>query len=204
MKEERFNQLRNMVSKREDNSEKVTGVADGRYDESIQYVRGDIQKESKEAKRLEEAGYVLIYPKISRNPKDGKEVNEYLNQNDVMIFDKVSENPNVDTIHAIEMHYNKEESISQLAMKGEDGSLTFKADNDLKKIYDSIGIKYEEKEHGNITVTSNIKRKEVEKGKIAQIYENAKGKVKGAFNNLKNFFKGKESEKNIEQEDNER
>ncbi len=198
MKEERYVQLKEMISGEARPGGEICGVVDGRYEEQIQYASGTIQKESEEAKRLEEAGYVLIYPKISDYPKDGKGVNEYLNQNYAMIVDKVNENPNVNMIHQIAQFYNQQEmGYDNMALMEENASLTFKADDDLKKIYDSIGIKYEEKEHGDINVASNVKRREVEKGKMAQIYDKVKGKVKGAFNNLKSFFKGKENEKTL-------
>lgn len=44
------------------------------------------------------------------------------------------------------------------AIVEKDGSLRYRADDELKKIYDSIGIEYEEKENGEITVSSDIKR----------------------------------------------
>ncbi len=198
MKEERFTQLKEMIDGEAGLGGKICGVGDGRYEESIQYVLADIQRGSWEAERLEKAGYVLIYPKIADHPKDGKKINEYLNKNNAIIVDKVNENPNVDMIHKIAQFYNKQEiTYNNMASMEENGSLTFSADDDLKKIYDSIGIKYEEREYGNINVTSDVKRKEIEKGKMAQVYDKVKGKVKGAFNNLKSFFKGKENEKTL-------
>lgn len=194
MKEERLAQLKEMVTRKPGERE-IAGIFDGRYEEPIQYASGTVQKGSEEAKKLEEAGYVLIYPKISDYPRDGKEVNEYLNQNSAMIVDKVNENPNVNMIHKIAQHYYGQEIGGNYALMEENGSLTFQADDELKKIYDSIGIKYEEKENGDITVASDVKKMEIKKGTIARLYENAKGKVQSAFNKLKNFFKGKDNEK---------
>ena len=197
MKEQRYEELKKIIN----DSAEINTIADGRYEEPIQYTMGLIERDSSVAKELEKAGYVLIYPKISELPRDGKETNKYLNRNDAMIIDKLDKNPDVQTIYQIAKHYNKEELGFEPALLGEDGSLTFNADDDVKKIYDTIGITYNEKENGDINVVSTEKRKEVSKGKIAQIYEKAKGKLKGTVNRFKNFFKTKE-EKSIDQESN--
>lgn len=201
MREDRFRNLEKVLPGRKIGLGKddINGIYNSRYEEEpTQYAMMQIQRGSPEAERLEKAGYVLVYPKIADYPKDGIEVNEYLNQNDAMILDKVSKNPNVDVIHSIAMHYNKEDR-PDLALQEKDGSLTFAADEGLKKIYDEIGIEYEEKENGDITVRSDVKMKEIPKSKMAQIYDKAKGKIKGAFNNLKNFFKGKDQNKTLEE-----
>ena len=197
MKEQRNEKLKKIIN----DSAEITGIVDGAYEERVRYTLGLIERDSSAAKELEKAGYVLIYPKISDLPRDGKGVNKYLNRNDAMIIDKVDKNPDVHTIYEIAKHYNKEDWRFGPALAEEDGSLTFEVDDDVKKIYDTIGITYNEKENGYINVVSTEKRKEVSKGKIAQIYEKAKGKLKGTVNRFKNFFKTKE-EKSIDQESN--
>lgn len=109
MRNERFEQLKKIISKKEDGEEKITGVGDMGYDKEIQYVLGNIERGSLDAKRLEEAGYILIYPKISENPKDGEETNKYLNENYVMIVDRVSKNPSAEIIHKIAQFYNQQD-----------------------------------------------------------------------------------------------
>ncbi len=198
MKEERFNKLK-VIAPRSG----PMGIADGRRDEEkIMYARAMIPKESDEAKKLEEEGYILVYPKLPEIHQDNA-VAKYVCNNDVMILDKSNVTPGYNLLNDINHFYNRYSPENlDLAVAENLTTRRFRASDEVKEIYNKIGAEYQEV--GNDIRVTDETLYTVKKGKIANFYEKAKGKVKNTFNKMKSFFKGKETEKNIENSNSER
>lgn len=199
MEEERFNKLKEIAPR-----SGAMGVYDGRRnEEKTMYARAMIPKESDEAKKLEEEGYILVYPKLPERRQDDATA-KYICNNDVMILDKSNVTPGYNLLNDINHFYNRysPENINDLTFAENATTRRFRASDEVKEIYNKIGAEYEEV--GNDVRVTDETLYTLKRGKIANFYEKAKGKVKNTFNKMKSFFKGKENEKNIENSDNER
>lgn len=195
MKNNRFEQLKESIP---DAKDKLTGIADGRYGEDGQLYSMAESLSPRTINELEEKGYVVIQPELQE--AYATESNKYIHDNYSMILDKVEpgKNPPIEVIAAINSFYNRINPKDKCSQLEEDGSISQVSSEGLKQIYDKIGIQYKETEDGKLNIKSSFDRPTVSKNKFEKIHAQVKGKVKNAFNNLKNFFKGKETDKNLD------
>lgn len=174
-----------------------------------------MDKNSKEIQQLEDLGFKVIFPaeltEEAVAKMDVAQRHEYDTKlNEALIVDTNGQH-SLDLASVIAKHYFQEGHCMQ-GVSAQSNSLTeyshgeFKEGNnqEYKKLLDEIGYETTMDENGRVTAFSDIPYPAVQKSKIEQIYENAKGKINGIFSAIKNRFNSKNQDQVKENEENER
>ena len=170
-----------------------------------------MDKDSKEIKELEGLGYKVIFPAelteeaIARMNDQEKSSYEF-NIKQALVVDTKDKN-DLELANLIRKDYFRiagyNSSIAGLDI--DNNSLTantssynnFKEGSiqEYKKILEEVGYETSYDHLGNVTAFSDIPYPAVKKSKFSQIYENAKGKIKGMFSAIKDRLNIKNQEK---------
>lgn len=215
MKKERLEQISNIFSTE---TYKMFGYnRDPQIQETTGVTHGNIDPNSEEAKRLEAAGFKLIYP-AELNPETLESYSHlsednfapYLYESNMtrpLIVDS-NERPTLTFAQNIISHYLSQDlggHIYGYDLKNNtiDRSIAPKHFKDgsiekLTEMLNGFGFSTSLDELGNLNVHSDIPYPTVPKSKFQGMFEKAKGKLKDTFNKIKSFLKTKENEKDTE------
>lgn len=216
MKKERLEQISKIFSN--DNYTILGYHTDPQLQETTSVTHENIDPNSKEAKRLEAAGFKLIYPaelnsetleNYSQFDEDVFNTHLYEVQMAYPLIVDSNQAPTLDFAQHIISHYllqdniggriygcdkvNNATSIDPKAAHFKEGSI-----ENLIEVLNSFGFSASLDEFGLLNVHSDIPYPTVPKSKFQGMFEKTKGKLKDTFNKLKSFLKTKENEKDTE------
>lgn len=216
MKKERLEQISQIFS---DENHTVFGYnKDPQIQETTSVTHGNIDPNSEEAKRLEAAGFKLIYPaelnsktleSYSHLSEDN--FNPYLyecNMTYPLIVDS-NQAPTLTFARTIISHYLSQDNLPGHIYGYDTANNVISANIDtnhfkegsmenLTEMLNNFGFSTSLDELGNLNVHSDIPYPTVPKSKFQGMFEKAKGKLRDTFNKIKSVLKTKENEKDTE------
>lgn len=228
MNQERNNQVWSILREYQDQeknkdyySRPIGCFQDPASHEVIGYKVEKLERNSKTVKQLESLGFKAVYPaelsekEISYMDVGEKYVYESRMKNP-LIIDTKETNLSLDYAQLISDHYlsayrvpsawGVNKNANSLTTTIDLGHYKEGTDKNLQKLLNSVGFNPTldgEPYSRNFTVSSDIPYPIVKKSKFEQIYDKAKGKIKGMFEKLTSIVKPKDKIKENEQNERE-